>query len=152
MVTNKPSPNKALQDLIDTHKATSITSVNNMQQVKDEIRKRVSQLWEEVNTPTNNPLMMNQSEKALFPINQLYLHIDKLGNPVYIGNGEPGRAYDCLLRRNHDHALWILDQHLDGYDFVHILQTGLTKIKATNAETTYMKTHNKLLFNKQWKD
>ena len=151
MATNKPSPGVGIKRLIEEGLTVEITDYKQIETISPD---RNALLEKKVENPANNPLMLLKDEKALLPINRLYVHEEIDGTIVYVGEGEPGRAYDCLLRRKHAHAMWIVDQLIDQNDFVRVLETGLTKAESEEAERQHMlkiPEDNKYKFNIQWK-
>ena len=142
MATKLPSPGTEIQRLIDEGLTPKVTT---WQQIPIISPLRVEMLWDKVNSPNNNPLMLLQKEKELIPMNQVYVHKEIDGTNVYVGSGEPGRPYDCLLRREHDHAMWILQQRINKNDFVEIIASGLTKAEAKAVEEDHMENNTQYL-------
>ena len=145
-----PPPKSEIQKLIDSNESKLITADTLVEDIKKISADRVTTLWEQVNTPTNNPLMLLQKEKELIPFHEVYFHKKLNGEIVYVGNGIPGRCNDALARRNPDHAKWMLDQLLSNHNFAVVITTGLTKVEARELELTWIKRH-KPVFNIQGK-
>lgn len=146
-----PTPKDGILQMIKDGLTEEITLLTTPDEIMEISAKRVSYLWDKVNSPTNNPLMLLQSEKNLLPNRIIYFHKDKDGKVMYIGEGDMGRAGDAVSRRDTSHATWMLKQLFDKHDYISILETGLTKAQAKARQDRLIAEHNPI-FNKTTKD
>ena len=121
----------------------------------DNLDNRCSICHKAWNDAKNNPLKLSFKEKNELEINYLYHHLDIDGKVMYVGVGRDGRAWDFTIRRQFDHADWLLSQILakrTNEDIAKIQYRNLTRKETGLIEKEHIKLYNPYYNQKNRKD
>ncbi len=139
-----PKPQEGIEQMLANKLTTKIEEHTPPDKRKQICKERVAYLIDKVKAPSNNPLMLLTEEKELLPIYEAYVHIEKDGTIVFVGEGLMGRHGDATSRRTPtgEHPTWMIEQLFAGNEYIEIKAQFLTKNSAKEYAQYLIKKHN----------
>ena len=118
----KKSATVVIKQLIEEWKTRMIGSEDSSADIIAICKERQAYAAKRVNNPSNNPLMLLNTEKQLLPIHCVYLYRDIDGKVFYVGKGLKCRPYDFIERRKASLALKLLSLEFINHNPIEIIK------------------------------